>query len=134
MDSYKKQVSAQWKVVPHAGDVDRNAACLASMKFGCVVPHAGDVDRNSCTYWMPSALSWSSPTRGTWIEMHRSHTAPTFCLVVPHAGDVDRNTGPMDITNWMLRVVPHAGDVDRNGVQKGYDDVYAGRPPRGGRG
>ena len=42
-------MARQWTrpVVPHAGDVDRNARDSASFfRAASVVPHAGDVDRN----------------------------------------------------------------------------------------
>ena len=56
------------RVVPHAGDVDRNFdLAVVDPPYG-VVPHAGDVDRNLST--------------GASIEI---------ADVVPHAGDVDRN-------------------------------------------
>ena len=86
-------------------------------------------------------MIWSSPTRGTWIEMwsswrwtcRASSSSPTRGTwieiavqglgtaldpyVVPHAGDVDRN--PPDYFGAIfIDVVPHAGDVDRNTTQR----------------
>ena len=34
-----------------------------------VVPHAGDVDRNAGGVFQASGVHRSSPTRGTWIEI-----------------------------------------------------------------
>ena len=56
-------------VVPHAGDVDRNARRCRMAAMTKVVPHAGDVDRNIDTEGGTKRLNVSSPTRGTWIEI-----------------------------------------------------------------
>ena len=57
-------------VVPHTGDVDRNAEDADAIDAQDVVPHTGDVDRN-----ILAALIGSGVQR-----------------VVPHTGDVDRNS------------------------------------------
>ena len=56
-----------------------------------VVPLAGDVDRNVYGPSKPVLLNWSSPSRGTWIEIARQSCRYQSLSVVPLAGDVDRN-------------------------------------------
>ena len=102
------------KVVPHAGDVDRNVSVVLSMINMWVVPHAGDVDRNGRKRLGRTYARPSSPTRGTWIEIQTLISCRAPVSVVPHAGDVDRNAVRQTGSPSMYRVVPHAGDVDRN--------------------
>ena len=116
--------------------MDRN--CHTNGRSGLlpmVVPHTGDVDRNatptttaaSCRRSSPIRGTWieimiivmsiirigSSPIRGTWIEIRLPCCTWAARTVVPHTGDVDRNCVPNRFSQSDF-VVPHTGDVDRN--------------------
>ena len=58
-----------------------------------VVPLAGDVDRNSHVLHICRIPLRSSPSRGTWIEIPAAASLAPVKFVVPLAGDVDRNSG-----------------------------------------
>ena len=121
------------KVVPLAGDVDRNLKCWSLHPSTKVVPLAGDVDRNTAAILFVHRHIMSSPSRGTWIEINRKRHARRSDRVVPLAGDVDRNL-PIQAQPDKKSVVPLAGDVDRNTLTRRQIRSVKSRPPRGGRG
>ena len=60
-------------VVPHTGDVDRNIVSNPLITPSRqVVPHTGDVDRNKDLDRVVEVEDGSSPIRGTWIEIGAS--------------------------------------------------------------
>ena len=64
--------------------------CVEKGRFK-VVPRKGDVDRNDNWALISAASMWSSPARGTWIEMPCAVDRAELYNVVPRKGDVDRN-------------------------------------------
>ena len=56
-------------VVPRKGDVDRNEFNASTSQEPKVVPRKGDVDRNGSRWLTYHYPFWSSPARGTWIEI-----------------------------------------------------------------
>ena len=89
---YVSSVGRVAPVVPRKGDVDRNGHLAGLGVYGVrVVPRKGDVDRNRQISTLPGYIQWSSPARGTWIEIGRCTWSTIGIHVVPRKGDVDRN-------------------------------------------
>ena len=102
------------RVVPLTGDVDRNGMHRAHKSWMVtVVPLTGDVDRNLFVVSPLFPLRASSPSRGTWIEIHTLPLCWRRTVVVPLTGDVDRNDVPV-LAAAVGGVVPLTGDVARN--------------------
>ena len=97
-----------------------------------VVPLAGDVDRNMVRMLIGKSMYWSSPSRGTWIEIFCRWCPGMPGTVVPLAGDVDRNYTANGWTQGRGKVVPLAGDVDRNRAPRAtYAPCNQSSPSRG---
>ena len=89
--------------------------------------------------WIEISAAWnrknkstmSSPARGTWIEIIRCLALDHFRWVVPRKGDVDRNTLRWRKSSRKSRVVPRKGDVDRNENAANIEKVVGVVPRKG---
>ena len=99
---------------------------------------AEGVDRNPMCLTIKATDAMSPSSRRAWIEIARGRRPQLHEHVALLAEGVDRNIRPMlccDMS-WSMeaKVALLAEGVDRNNVLHQNSILFAGRPPRGGRG